>query len=117
MSWFQVFLRQEARAFQAGEVIFAHGDAAKCMYVVAEGEVDLAIGDRHLETLKPADVFGELALITGEPRSATARARSACKLVEIPEARFNYLVQETPHFALAVMRVLTRRLRRHDPIA
>lgn len=117
MSWFQVFVRQEARAYQQGEVIFERGDAAKCMYVIAEGEVDLAIGDRLLETLKPADVFGELALITGEPRSAAARARTACRLVEIPEARFNYLVRETPNFALAVMRVLTRRLRRNDPIA
>ncbi len=117
MSWFQIFLRQEARTFQQGEVIFALGDAAKCMYVVADGEVDLSIGDQFLETLKPADVFGELALITGEPRSATARARTTCRLVEIPEARFTHLVQETPNFALAVMRVLTRRLRRHDPIA
>lgn len=85
MAWFQVFLRQDARAFRPGEVIFARGDAAQCMYVVAEGEVDLTIGDRHLETLRAADVFGELALITGEPRSATARARTACRLVEIPK--------------------------------
>lgn len=117
MSWFQVFLRQDARAFAPGEVIFERGDAAACMYVVAEGEVDLVIGGRHLETLGATDVFGELALITGEPRSATARARTTCRLVEIPEARFTYLVQETPHFALAVMRVLTRRLRRNDPVA
>jgi CRP-like cAMP-binding protein len=117
MSWFQVFQRQQARSYQPGEVVFARGDAAECMYVVAEGEVDLVIGDTHLETLQAGDIFGELALITGEARSATARARSACRLVEIPEARFNYLVRETPNFALAVMRVLTRRLQRHDPIA
>jgi CRP-like cAMP-binding protein len=116
MSWFQAFLRQEARMYQPDEVVFARGDAAKCMYVVAEGEVDLTIGDTYLETMRPGDIFGELALITGEPRTATARARSACRLVEIPEARFTYLVQETPNFALAVMRVLTRRLRRRDPI-
>ena len=116
MSWFQVFLRQEGREYQQGEVIFERGAAATCMYVVAEGEVDLAIGDTHLETLRPADIFGELALIASEPRSATARARTACKLIEIPEARFTYLVKETPHFALAVMRVLTARLRRHDPV-
>jgi CRP/FNR family transcriptional regulator, cyclic AMP receptor protein len=117
MSWFQVFLRQEGRTYQPGEVIFERGDPASCMYVVAEGEVDLAIGGAHLETLGPADIFGELALITGEARSAVARARTACRLVEIPEARFTYLVQETPHFALAVMRVLTARLRRRDPSA
>jgi CRP-like cAMP-binding protein len=115
MSWFQVFLRQEARAFRQGEVIFERGEPAKCMYVVAEGEVDLVIGNEHLETLSPSDVFGELALITSEPRSATARARTDCRVVEIPEGRFMYLVQETPNFALEVMRVLTRRLRRRDP--
>ena len=115
MSWFQVFLRQEARAFRQGDVIFERGGAASCMYVVAEGEVDLEIGGQHLETLGPSDIFGELALITSEPRSATARARTDCRLVEIPESRFTYLVQETPNFALEVMRVLTRRLRRRDP--
>jgi CRP-like cAMP-binding protein len=116
MSWFQVFLRQEARAYRQGEVIFERGSAASCMYVVAEGEVDLAIGDQHVETLGPSDIFGELALITSERRSATARARTDCKLVEIPESRFDYLVQQTPNFALEVMRVLTRRLRRRDPV-
>jgi len=115
MSWFQVFLRQEARSFRQGETIFERGAPAKCMYVLAEGEVDLVIGDQHLETLRPSDIFGELALITSEPRSATARARTDCRVVEIPEGRFTYLVQETPNFALEVMRVLTRRLRRHDP--
>jgi len=115
MSWFQVFLRQEARAYRQGEVIFERDAPANCMYVVADGEVDLTIGDQHLETLRTADIFGELAVITGEPRSATARARTDCRLVEIPESRFIYLVQETPNFALEVMRVLTRRLRRRDP--
>lgn len=115
MSWFQIFTRQEARAFDAGELIFERGDPATCMYVVAEGEVEVAIGARELETIGPAGIFGELALITQEPRSATARARTACRVVEIPEARFTRLVQETPYFALEVMRVLTRRLRRRDP--
>jgi CRP-like cAMP-binding protein len=115
MSWFQIFLRQESRVFQAGEVIFERGEPAACMYVVAEGEVDLSIGAHELETIGPAGIFGELAVITHEPRSATARARTACRLVEIPEARFMRLVQETPNFAIEVMRILTARLRRRDP--
>ncbi len=115
MSWFEIFTRQESRPFHEGEVIFARGDAATCMYVLAEGEVDLLIGDRHVETLGRAGIFGELALITKEPRSGTARARTDCRVVEIPEQRFTYMVQETPNFALEVMRVLVKRLRRHDP--
>jgi CRP/FNR family transcriptional regulator, cyclic AMP receptor protein len=65
--------------------------------------------------LGPTSIFGELALITKEPRSATARAHTDCRVVEIPEKRFLYLVHETPFFALEVMRVLTSRLPRHDP--
>lgn len=115
MSWFQIFLRGESTPYRQGDVIFQRGDAAHCMYVVADGEVDLAIGDQHLETIGQAGIFGELALITKEPRSGTARAHSDCRLVEISEQRFIYMVQETPNFALEVMRVLTARLRRHDP--
>ena len=115
MSWFQIFLRQESRAYRPGEVIFERGEPAGCMYVVAEGDVDLSIGSHELETIGPAGIFGELAVITHEPRSATARARTACRVVEIPEERFMRLVQDTPHFALQVMRVLTDRLRRRDP--
>lgn len=115
MSWFQIFARQDARAFEAGELIFDRGEPAASMYVVVEGEVDIAIGAQTLETIGESGIFGEMALITREPRSATARARTACRLVEIPEARFTRLVQQTPNFALEVMRVLTERLRRRDP--
>jgi CRP-like cAMP-binding protein len=115
MSWFQIFARQEARAFAAGEVIFERGEPAACMYVVVEGEIDVAIGSHPLETVGPSGILGEMALITREPRSATARARTACRVVEIPEARFVRLVQQTPTFALEVMRVLTERLKRRDP--
>lgn len=115
MSWFDIFTRQDSRPFREGETIFARGDAATCMYVVADGEVDLVIGDRHLETLGRGGIFGELAVITREARSADARARTDCRVVEIPEQRFTYMVQETPNFALEVMKVLVQRLRRHDP--
>ena len=115
MSWFNVFLKQETRSFEAGELVFEAGAPASCMYVVAEGEVEIVVGGTVVDVLSPAAIFGEMALITGEPRSATVRARASCRLVEIPEKRFLYLVHESPFFALEVMRVLTARLRRHDP--
>lgn len=115
MSWFEIFRTEEGRRVRDGEIVFRRGDAAACLFVIAEGEVEILLGSHQLEVLGPGSIFGELALVTGEPRSATARARSDCRLVEIEERRFLYLVTNTPFFALAVMRVLVERLRRRDP--
>lgn len=115
MSWFQIFLSQDAKAYRAGEVVFTQGDSGNCMYVVADGEVEIAVAGRPVNVLGREAIFGELALIKHEPRSATVTALTDCKLVEIGEKRFLYLVHETPNFALEVMRVLADRQRRHDP--
>jgi CRP-like cAMP-binding protein len=53
-------------------------------------------------------------LLDSVPRSASAVAKTACRLVEINEKRFKFLVQQTPNFALQMMRVIADRLRRMD---
>ncbi len=53
-----------------------------------------------------------MALIDHAPRTATAIAMSDCKLVPIPEKRFLFMVQQTPHFALQIMKVMAERLRK-----
>ena len=82
------------------------------MYLVSEGSVVLTIGDQVVETLGPGGLFGEMAVIDREPRSATAAAGSDATLVSIDKRRFWFLVQETPYFAEIVMRVMAHRLRR-----
>lgn len=98
----------------AGEYIFRKGEAAKVMYLIIEGEVDLMLGDTVIETAKEGTFIGEMALIDEEPRSASARARSDCRVFPIDEARFQLLVKETPFFALQMMKTLARRLREMD---
>jgi CRP-like cAMP-binding protein len=100
----------------AGDHIFRIGDAAKVMYLVIEGEVDLMLGDTVVETAREGAFIGEMALIDDEPRSASARARSNSRVFPIDEARFQSLVQETPFFALQVMKALARRLRTMDAL-
>jgi CRP/FNR family transcriptional regulator, cyclic AMP receptor protein len=117
MSTFRMFLKQESESFAKGDIIFRSGEPADRMYVVAEGEVEISIGDHVVEVLGPETIFGEMALVTKEPRSATARARTDCRVVEIPERRFLFLTQQTPHFALDVMRVIAQRLRHRDPVS
>ncbi len=115
MSTFRMFLNQEPRSFAKGDIIFENGDPADRMFIVAEGEVEISIGGQVVDVLGAETIFGEMALVTKDPRSGTARARTDCKVVEIPERRFLLLVQQTPNFALDVMRVLAERLRRRDP--
>jgi CRP-like cAMP-binding protein len=57
-----------------------------------------------------------MGMIDEGARSATVVAKSDCKLLPIDRKRFNFLIQQTPHFALHVMRVIAERLRRTDAI-
>jgi CRP/FNR family cyclic AMP-dependent transcriptional regulator len=100
--------------FTSGQVIFEDGQPRDFMYVVKTGEVDIVIRTRVVETVTEDGFFGELALIDHAPRSATAIAKTDCTLIKIDERQFLYLVQETPFFALIVMRTLAARLRRRN---
>lgn len=95
----------------AGDVIFAEGDAGKCMYILRSGEVEIRRGETVVERVGPGGIFGEMSLIDGSPRSAEARAATDCELLEIDEKTFVYLVHEAPYFALDVMRTLAARIR------
>jgi CRP-like cAMP-binding protein len=102
------------QVFQANATIFAEGSPGDVMYVVIEGEVELRVRRDVLEVAGPGAIIGEMALIDDLPRSATAQAKSECRLAPVDERRFLFLVHEHPLFALHVMRVLTERLRRMD---
>jgi CRP-like cAMP-binding protein len=109
-----LFRDKEAVSFAAGQSIFKVGDPGDAMYIVTEGEVDILDGPILLETAGLGSIVGELALIDDEPRSASAVARTDCRLVAVDRKRFQYMVQETPLFALTVMKVLADRLRKKN---
>jgi CRP-like cAMP-binding protein len=111
----ELFRREEnSQSFTAGQTIFNAGEVGDSMFVVIEGQVDLLVRGTLVEQLGPGGMFGEMALLDKEPRVATAIAGTDCKVVPINEKRFNFLVQQTPHFALQLMRVIADRLRRMD---
>jgi len=100
------------RRFEANTKIFVQDDAGQCMYVVRSGKVGILSGGAVLENIGPNGIFGEMALIDGAPRSATAVAREPTEVAVIDEKAFLYLVQRNPTFALDLLRRLTARLRR-----
>lgn len=95
----------------AGNTLFREGDPASCMYILVIGSAEVYVKNRKVEDLIPGTSVGEIALISASPRSGTVVATSDCEFVAINEERFNYLVQQTPFFALQVMRAMAERLR------
>lgn len=101
---------------KAGDNLFRKGDPGKAMYVVLSGELRVGDGNKVFEQLAPGGLVGEMALIDHAPRAATVTATTDSTLAEIDEKRFLFLTQQTPSFALNVMRILSQRLRRMDAI-
>jgi len=105
----------EITRLESGQVLFAEGDPADCMYVVKSGRLRIRSGSVVYEDIGPGGIVGEMGLVERrQPRSATVYALSDAELIAIDDARFFSLVGATPRFAVTVMQVLSRRLRAMD---
>lgn len=97
----------------AGADIFKRGDPGESFYVVLSGEVTLrSDAGEVIETVRPGGFFGELALLTGEPRAANAIAATACELAAVGREDFRSVVMANPAVALEMSRMLGQRLSR-----
>lgn len=102
--------------FNEGEVIFRQGDPGNVMYILVSGAVELRIkvekGEKLLKCVDtPHDFFGEMALVDGSPRSATAIAIKPTKLIVVDEAQFEKIVMTNGKFAWKIIQVLSQRIR------
>jgi len=101
--------------FAPGQIVFKEGDPATIMYVIEEGQVEIMVHGRLVETASEGSIVGETALIDHQPRSATVIAKTEAKLVPVDQKQFSFMVQETPYFAIHVMHIMADRLRKtHD---
>ena len=108
-------------AFDVDDVIFEEGSTGSELFVVLDGEVEIAKLDGARKTsiikLGKGEFFGEMAVIDGSARSATAIASAPnTKVMRINHARFVYLVSQQPAFALMVMDALSKRLRASNAV-
>jgi CRP-like cAMP-binding protein len=108
-------------AFAVDDVIFEEGSTGRELFVVLDGEVEIAKLDGTRKTsiikLGKGEFFGEMAVIDGSARSATAIASAPnTKVMRINHARFVYLVSQQPAFALMVMDALSKRLRASNAV-
>lgn len=99
------------KAIPAGAEICRLGEPGDTMFVVVEGAVEIVRGERVLGIVGPGEFFGEMSLIEKAPRAATARAKTDCRIATVDEKSFLFMVQQTPYFALEMMRTISSRLR------
>jgi CRP-like cAMP-binding protein len=98
----------------SGEHLFREGDPGDTMYVLIAGEAKITIEGVLFEDCVPGTFMGEMAVIDGSPRYATVTAQTDCKFAVIDKKRFHFLVDESPRFAIDVMRVMAQRIRKCD---
>lgn len=94
--------------FQPGELIFREGEEGRAAYVLQSGNVEIFVQAKPsaivVSKLGPGEIFGELALIDGSPRSAGARALSACEILYINKEEFDFLRAQMRPVAFHLLR-------------
>ena len=103
------------RSYVDGEFIFREGETANYAYVLKTGTVEIlkigAAGEEVLAELSPNSIFGEMALIDGVPRSASARSKGDTIITEVTTEAFKGYIQNNPSTALRIMRTISENLR------
>lgn len=104
------------RRLETGEILFLKGDPADALYAVRRGQIRIATGTDAgrrltLNLLGPGDVFGEVALLDGQPRTAEAVATESTELFMVRRRDFLDLLERRPAFAIRIIELLCQRIR------
>jgi len=104
------------RSYKKGETIVKEGEQAVAFFIVIDGKVEVSqsTGSKAagvLNTLGPNATFGEMALLDGGPRAATVKALDDTKCLVLSRWDFVAELQTNPHMAVAMLPILSRRLR------
>ena len=104
-----------SKNFKKDGIIFHQGSPSDCAFIIGSGSVAIVQetkeGEKILGNLKENDIFGEMGLIDGQPRSATARALEDSVMYVITRDNFDILVEKNPKALLPILKILTSRLR------
>jgi CRP/FNR family transcriptional regulator/CRP/FNR family cyclic AMP-dependent transcriptional regulator len=114
--------RVRRRSYARGDIIFQKDDPGEALFIVESGSVRIHVTgaqgtDLTLAVMNPNDFFGDMSLLDGKPRSASASAVSDCQLIVLERDHFTELVRKRPDAALAVLARVTSRLRGSDQMA
>ena len=109
----EVAISADEREAATGQNLTEQGQRGREFFIVVEGAVSVRRDGRKLADLGPGDWFGEIAILTFKPRTATVTATSPVRLLVISDRAFRRVVETTPRIALKVLRNVAERLE-HD---
>ncbi|MEM6436326.1 MAG: cyclic nucleotide-binding domain-containing protein, partial [Cyanobacteria bacterium P01_D01_bin.115] len=101
----------KALSVEPGTMLCQEGAPGDAMFVIVDGEADIYKGPQLMAQLGAGEMFGEMALLTGEERSASVVARTPMRLYELDKSDFDGMLTRSPHLASGLSRILARRLR------
>lgn len=101
----------EQASFEKDETFISEGDVGDALFLILSGEVLVHQGEKDLNRHGPGGMIGELALLDGQPRSASVTALTDVEVLKIDRGHFEDIMHANPAAALGVIKVLTRRLR------
>lgn len=106
----EVAISADEREAPEGDRLTEEGRSGREFFILVEGAVAVRRGGKLLAELGPGDWFGEIAILTYKPRTATATATSPVRLLVISDRVFRRVVETTPRIALKVLRSVAERL-------
>ena len=102
---------------RAGTVLTHEGAREGFFFIVVEGTVRIERDGRVVNTIGPGEFFGEIALLDGGPRTATAIAETPCRLLSMTYQMFHELLDASPEIRTAILEAVGTRLRELDELA
>lgn len=114
----QVVALGTLKKYEENTIIFKEGDPGEKMYIIVEGQVKVTMATRDgtvvLSEFSKGDLFGEMAVIEEQNRTATATSVTSATLLEIGHDEFFLFVKQHPNFAISLLKMISRRLRETD---
>jgi len=124
LQWRELFVGIPAfsskhKTYQKGDIIIHEGMLGNDMFIILKGEVDVIVYTADgkevlLATLREPEMFGEIALFDGQPRTATVIAKTDCELIRLTRAEFVEIIKEDPSMLFRLVRILVKRIRETD---
>jgi CRP-like cAMP-binding protein len=100
----------------AGKVMATEGDRGREFFVLLDGEAEVTKQGSRINTMKKGDFFGEIALVTKMPRTATVTATSDVDVLVITERDFDSLLKKTPEIGRSIAEALAERVAPELPV-